>query len=181
MVKSGNLYLQPFGRSAPDGNPNIVELGKPTRWKPGQSGNPGGRPKRTPFADACREVGELTDFEEKPGDPGHLRLAKALMRLALRGGIGSVQAALALMDRAEGRPAQAVVQQSDSPSDALTATIRIALARCEAYNMPVPEFLRDAEKLILGPAEAMTTSGEPEPPGDNESAHKATENGGGEA
>jgi hypothetical protein len=27
-----------------------------TRWKPGQSGNPGGRPKRTPLIDACREV-----------------------------------------------------------------------------------------------------------------------------
>jgi hypothetical protein len=58
--------------------------------------------------------------------------------------------------------------------DALTSTIRIALARCAAYNMPVPDFLRGPEKLIGGLDEAMTTPGEPEPPRDKESAHKAT-------
>ncbi len=155
-------------------NASIVEVGKATRWKPGQSGNPGGRPKKTPYADACRALANLTEeqvMERNPQDSFPLAVAKAVGRAALEGG---VHALAELANRAEGRPAQAVVQQSDAPSDALTATIRIALARCAAYNLPVPDFLRDAEKLILGPDEAMTTSCEPEPPGDNESAHKAT-------
>ena len=143
------LTVSPQARPGNRNNPNIAEVGKAMRWQPGQSGNPGGRPKRTPYADACREVGELTDFEEKPGDPGHVKLAKALMRHALSERMGAVQAA-ELMDRAEGRPAQAVVQQSDSPSDALTSTIQIALARCEAYGMEPPEFLVAAAKVLLG-------------------------------
>jgi hypothetical protein len=28
-------------------NPNLAEVGKPTRWPPGQSGNPGGKPPGT--------------------------------------------------------------------------------------------------------------------------------------
>ena len=28
-------------------NPNLVEVGKPTRWPPGQSGNPAGKPPGT--------------------------------------------------------------------------------------------------------------------------------------
>jgi Family of unknown function (DUF5681) len=33
-----------------------VRADEATRWKPGHSGNPGGRPKRTPLIDACRAV-----------------------------------------------------------------------------------------------------------------------------
>ena len=32
-------------------NPNIVDAGKKTRFKPGQSGNPAGRPRRTAITD----------------------------------------------------------------------------------------------------------------------------------
>ena len=28
-------------------NPNLAEVGKPTRWPPGQSGNPAGKPQGT--------------------------------------------------------------------------------------------------------------------------------------
>lgn len=34
------------GSGRPGGNPKIVELGEPYRWKPGKSGNPAGRPRK---------------------------------------------------------------------------------------------------------------------------------------
>lgn len=34
----------------------LAALGKETQWKPGQSGNPGGRPGRLPLTDALREA-----------------------------------------------------------------------------------------------------------------------------
>ena len=38
------------------GNPKIVQVGHPTRWKPGQSGNPAGRkPTGLAFAERVRE------------------------------------------------------------------------------------------------------------------------------
>jgi hypothetical protein len=33
-----------------------VPGGEATRWKPGQSGNPGGRPKTADLSHACREL-----------------------------------------------------------------------------------------------------------------------------
>ena len=38
------------------GGDNPVSGNEATRWKPGQSGNPGGRPKTAPLSQACREV-----------------------------------------------------------------------------------------------------------------------------
>ncbi len=40
-------------------NPNLVEAGKPYRWKKGQSGNPTGRPSRLPISDRLRVVLEM--------------------------------------------------------------------------------------------------------------------------
>lgn len=40
------------------GNPNVAKEGEPYRWKKGQSGNPGGRPKIKPFSDRARWLAE---------------------------------------------------------------------------------------------------------------------------
>jgi Family of unknown function (DUF5681) len=97
-------------------NASILEVGKATRWKPGQSGNPGGRPKKTPYADACRALADLTEeqvMERNPQDSFPLAVAKAVGCAALEGG---VRALAELANRAEGRPAQAITQQSDESS-----------------------------------------------------------------
>jgi len=76
-----------------------------TRWKPGQSGNPGGRPKRTPLIDACREVLR----EPVPGDPTGRIYARAIAdKLAAMALAGDIRAAQELADRAEGKPRQTI-------------------------------------------------------------------------
>jgi hypothetical protein len=74
-----------------------------TRWKPGQSGNPGGRPKRTPLIDACREV--LNQLV--PGDAMGRTYAQAIAeKLAAKAVAGDIRAAQELADRAEGKARQ---------------------------------------------------------------------------
>lgn len=76
----------------------------PTRgsWKPGQSGNPGGRPK---------EVAHVKELARQ-----HTELAiRTLVEIAARGqpDRARVAAAEALLDRAWGRPEQAVTVQGE--------------------------------------------------------------------
>ena len=72
-----------------------VPCGEATRWKPGQSGNPGGRPKRTPLSDACREVLALP----VPGDSeGRTYAQKIAAMLANKAGEGDIRAAQELGD-----------------------------------------------------------------------------------
>ena len=50
------------------------DVGKATRWKPGQSGNPGGRPKRDMAAEIAQAI-----FEENP-EAIYRAMLKALKR-----------------------------------------------------------------------------------------------------
>jgi hypothetical protein len=121
------------------------------------------RDKRTPFAQASRAVASMLveDLKLAPGDTVAVAITKTLALAALA---GRVDAASALTARAEGRPAQAIVQQSDESSIAalgpelFAASVRIIMARCEAFNLPVPDFLIEAKRMI--------ESGELEPPAD---------------
>jgi hypothetical protein len=86
-------------------NENPVRGDEATRWRPGQSGNPGGRPKRTPLTDACREV----LAQPVPGDTKGRTYAKAIAeKLAARAVEGDIRAAQELADRAEGKARQTV-------------------------------------------------------------------------
>jgi hypothetical protein len=86
-------------------NSRLLEVGSKTRFKPGISPNPGGRPKRTPYTDACRLVAEMRvkDLKINARDPVPLAIAKMVAREALR---GKVQAAAELANRVEGTPTQ---------------------------------------------------------------------------
>jgi hypothetical protein len=87
------------------GNPDKT---KPYRWEKGcASPNPGGRPKKTPFADAHRQVAEATvkDLTIRDNDSVAVAVAKALAREALR---GKVQAATEIANRVEGTARQRV-------------------------------------------------------------------------
>lgn len=73
------------------------DVGKATQFKPGQSGNPGGRPKQTPIADALRVA---------LSDPSELeKFISAVLKKAKKGDVKAFQA---VSDRIEGKPAQAL-------------------------------------------------------------------------
>ena len=83
-------------------------------FKKGQSGNPGGRPKEKPFADALRM--EIADAGE---DHKSLRrVARALIKKAESGDIRAIRE---LADRLDGKPIQAVEASVDAPVDTLAA------------------------------------------------------------
>jgi len=86
------------------GNPAIVELGKATRFKPGESGNPLGRPRdvvsvslRRLLAEPCPQYADGRTWAEA--------ISVTICNLALR---GNVHAAQEICDRTEGKPAQAI-------------------------------------------------------------------------
>jgi hypothetical protein len=81
----------------------------------GQSGNPGGRPKTKPFADALRM--ELAALDEN--DPKALRgLAKKLLTLAVEGD-NTLAAIKEVADRLDGKPAQAIENGEEGPFEIL--------------------------------------------------------------
>jgi hypothetical protein len=68
-------------------------------WRPGQSGNPGGRPKTRPFKDALEAA-----LEEAGEDgPALLTIARALRDKAKAGDLQSIKE---IGDRLDGRPVQ---------------------------------------------------------------------------
>ena len=76
-----------------------------TRWKKGQSGNPGGRPRTAALPEAYRE--ELS--ARAPGDREGRTNTQAIARVVVkRARAGDLRAAQELADRIEGRPRQSV-------------------------------------------------------------------------
>lgn len=71
-------------------------------WKPGQSGNPGGRPRRKPISDAYTAILEAQDAK---GVTGAQMIALAMFQQALK---GNVQAVREITDRVEGALRQSV-------------------------------------------------------------------------
>lgn len=79
------------------------DVGKATQFKPGQSGNPGGRPKRKIISEALKD--ELADCVRRGDETGAMAIAKAMVEKACR---GDVPAATFVRDTTEGKPVQAV-------------------------------------------------------------------------
>jgi hypothetical protein len=95
------------------------DIGRATRWRKGQSGNAGGRPKSRLLSEALRN--RLA--EAKPDDPEHRTWAEAiaanLIEIAASKSPSAISAANEICDRAEGRPAQHL-QISDFQADLQT-------------------------------------------------------------
>ena len=87
------------------------------RFEKGKSGNPGGRPKERPFADALRmEVAEAGEDHKKLRAIAHKLLDKAEA--------GDMPAINAIADRLDGKVPQAIIGDSDEhPVNGTTSTI----------------------------------------------------------
>ena len=82
------------------------ESGNPEKkFKPGVSGNPGGRPKNTPYTDAHRQLANASvdDLRISKGDSVAVAVAKAAAREAI---MGKIQATKEIADRVEGTATQ---------------------------------------------------------------------------
>jgi|SRR6516225_1111798 len=98
-----------------------------TPWKPGTSGNPGGRPKMAHLSNACREL--LAALV--PNDPEGRTYAQAIAEtLAQKALAGDIRAAQEIADRAEGRARQSVEIQSAEVREAFE---RMSREELDAY------------------------------------------------
>jgi hypothetical protein len=104
--KTGRISVKRQSRATPENRGKTGEKRKPPigrRFQKGQSGNPGGRPRKTKLTDATRTW--LAQVDPKSGLTNAMRVTIAVGKKALR---GSHEAFKALADRAEGRPAQSI-------------------------------------------------------------------------
>jgi hypothetical protein len=88
-------------------NPNPTPTPENLRpWKPGQSGNPGGRPKKRPVSE------ELASLLGENDGAASKALAKVLLREALKGDIAFVRE---LLNRIEGKvPDKVEVKENEA-------------------------------------------------------------------
>lgn len=123
-------------------NAILVEAGKATRFKPGQSGNPGGRPATPKLLDLIRqEVEERADeilaalFEALKAERSYGAGESIITQTdhAMR-----VKAAVELLDRVYGKPTQRTELAGDAGGP-------IRIQPLEAISDP--ELIRDATKL----------------------------------
>ena len=96
------------GKSQPDKHTKTGNRKSPTKtsWKPGQSGNPKGRPKSPSLLGSAlkQRLGELV-----PNDPEGRTYAQLIAQAMIQAAVdGSVSGASMIADRTEGRPRQAV-------------------------------------------------------------------------
>ena len=106
--------LKPRGKSFAPGNTFGV------RFKPGQSGNPGGRPKYAKISEATKAALALSPDEKVEPRTNAEVCAMAAVKEAKRGNIGAFTA---IADRCEGKPVSTLDLQ-DSSADPLTELVR---------------------------------------------------------
>jgi len=99
--------------------PKLTPEMEAAKWKPGQSGNISGRPKRKPLTDAYRAALDkkvLPEIARKLNiDPGSTYaevIALSLVREAVK---GKVNAAAEMADRVEGKVTQPLSGPDDGP------------------------------------------------------------------
>jgi len=149
----------PRGRPFPKG----VSGNPDAQFKPGHSGNPGGRPQSAPLTEALRRVLSMRvkDIGLKRTDKVSLAMAK---RWAYEGLNGDVRATVEMANRVEGPPAQTLQHQGlesfyrEEPGEPrqreiLSNIVEIALERSRIYGLPVPDIALEAEALVNAEAD----------------------------
>lgn len=98
---------------------SLPKEAEPYKWKPGQSGNPGGRPKKTSISDAYAKLVDRRLPDEicrKLGLSKRATWADALALGQMRSAVkGKTDAAREIADRVEGKTAQAVTGEDGGP------------------------------------------------------------------
>ena len=103
-------------------------------WKPGQSGNPGGRPKNRPISDEL----ERLLAQEAPNSSGKtwaVVIAEALLRKARK---GDARAIAELANRVEGKPHQSLAVDVDA-NLGLAERIAAGRKRVIAHRCPAKD------------------------------------------
>jgi hypothetical protein len=125
-------------------NGNKTGKGKPvpnsegTRFKPGRSGNPGGRPKTAPYSQACLEW----LCAPVPGDrKGRSNAEAAVAALGEKALKGDLRAAAELADRAEGKARQSVAMENTALVSAFEK-MKEAELRAYAESGALPEWFQ---------------------------------------
>jgi uncharacterized protein DUF5681 len=115
------------GRPFEKGNSNGIS----TRFAPGVSGNPGGRPRSAKYSDSLRQM-VAADVGDtfKPQTNADI-VARKVFRLAKRGNLGAIRE---LGDRCEGRPAQNISVNGEG--DNLKTIISIMTSMSEVAGPP---------------------------------------------
>ncbi len=90
-------------------------------FEPGQSGNPGGRPKHKPFAEALR-MEALAAERGEPCEAAIGSLRWNARQLLTQGDVSSVRE---LADRLDGKVPQAVVGSDDDPAIKVENTVTV--------------------------------------------------------
>jgi len=153
---------------APENRSKALPRGKPfpkgvsgnpdAQFKPGQSGNPGGRPSTALFTEALKRVCGMAvkRIGVKPTDKVSLAIVKVWAQRALN---GDVRAAIEMANRVDGPPAQTLQHQGlenfyqaepgePRQKEILGHVVEILLERSRMYGLPVPEIVREAEAEI---------------------------------
>jgi hypothetical protein len=101
----------------------------------------------------------VEDLKLAPEDPVPLAMAKVL---ALKAITGNVAAFAALANRAEGRPTQVVRHEDGEMSsvealgpELFAAIVRTLIARSQALGIELPDFLVEAQRLIVAERQAV--------------------------
>jgi hypothetical protein len=124
VERMSELALKPGLTQNSEEKMRRIENLKP--WKPGQSGNPGGRPKRRPITERYAKVAEVP-VEEKIRKalklPEGSTLADAAVKSAYQGAIeGDLDALKEIREGIEGRNSDPLVSVSLSLSEAVALT-----------------------------------------------------------
>jgi hypothetical protein len=106
------------------------------RFKPGQSGNPAGRPKSITMSEAHRK--QLA--KPFPDDPEGRTFAEVIAeKLAMNAATGDVSSAKEIADRTEGKPRQALE---------IDMSVMDWRAMAEQYGISENEIINEAKLLI---------------------------------
>jgi len=130
----------PLGYGGPQSPPEAgspADRIKPYRWKPGQSGNPGGRPKGRSI------TGELRELLD--GEHNGKGLSTIIAELVLKGALqGRLDFLKEIMDRTEGKSKEKV--EVSGPGTFVIHVPPPEIIGREAYDRAVEEATRHAPK-----------------------------------